>query len=150
MEKRYTNGKDKDFIELCELLDEYLDEIVGGRKQREEYNRYNTLEDIHDVILIYEDGKAIACGSFKEYERHVAELKRVYVRKANRKNGIGKMLVNELEERAKEKGYTKLILETGKPLVEAIGLYKKMGFEIISNYGQYENMQGSICMAKDL
>lgn len=150
MEKKYTDGTNKDFILLCQMLDEYLNEVVGGEKQKTQYVQYNTLESIHDVLIIYEEGKAIACGSFKEYEPHVAELKRVYVRKENRRGGMGQLLLEELEKAAKAKGYSKMILETGKPLVGAISFYKKMGFEVIPNYGQYKEMKESVCMAKCL
>jgi len=148
MEIVYTDGKNKDFIELCRLLDENLDEIAGGRKQREQYVQYNTLEDINDVVLIYEDGIAVGCASFKYYDEGTAEVKRVFVRKEYRGRGISKQLMNFIEERAKGKGFSKLILETGALLVEAMGLYNKMGYKVIENYGPYKCMKDSICMEK--
>lgn len=146
----YTNGENEDFINLCQMLDDYLNEIVGGEKQRSQYVRYNKLDDIHDVILIYEDELPIACASFKFYEEGVAELKRVYVHKAYRGRGLSLILMGKLEEKAKEQGFHTLILETGKLLVEAGGLYKKIGYKIIDNYGQYKNMSDSVCMCKML
>jgi len=71
MEFIYTNGTDERFIRLCEALDDSLNEIVGGKKQREQYNTYNTLEAIHDVIVVVHEGIPIACGSFKEYSDRV-------------------------------------------------------------------------------
>ena len=55
-----------------------------------------------------------------------------------------------LENVAREQGFRYLILESGEPLVAAIALYKKIGYEIISNYGQYKDMPDSICMKKKL
>lgn len=55
-----------------------------------------------------------------------------------------------IEKRAKEKGFNKLILESGTPLVEAMGLYDKIGYIVIENYGQYKNMEDCICMGKIL
>ena len=150
MELISTDGKDKRFIELCSKLDEYLNDSVGGEKQKKEYNKYNTLDDIHDVILILDDDNPVACGSFKEYEKGCAELKRVFVKKEVRKQGLGRKLVEELEKKAKSQGYSKMILETGKALVSAQNLYLNLGFKIIENYGQYKNMSGSICMEKIL
>jgi GNAT superfamily N-acetyltransferase len=144
----YTNGKNSDFIELCKMLDDNLNEIVGGEKQREQYVQYNTLEDINDVILIYDDKGPVACASFKFYDEHTAEVKRVFVCKAHRGKGIAKQLMGVLEKRAKDKGYSRLILETGSPLVEAMALYKKTGYQITENYGQYKDMKDSICMQK--
>ncbi len=39
-----------------------------------------------------------------------------------------------------------MILETGRKQVEAISLYKKLGFHVIENYGQYIGDDNSICM----
>ena len=81
MNIRYTDGKDIDFIHLCQLLDESLDELVGGKEQRKNYHQYNTLEHIHDVFVAYDNSTPIGCASFKMHKDKVAEVKRVFVRK---------------------------------------------------------------------
>lgn len=150
MEIVFTDGNDKRFEDLCNELDNYLNYIVKGETQREQYNQYNTLENIHDVILITENGKAVSCGSFKEYEPGIAEIKRVFTKESFRNRGYGKTILCALEKRALNKGYKKLILETGLLLKEAHEMYLDFGFHIIKNYGQYINMSESICMEKDL
>lgn len=55
-----------------------------------------------------------------------------------------------LENAAREKGYRYLILESGEPLISAMALYRKIGYEIIPNYGQYKDMKDSVCMRKRL
>jgi putative acetyltransferase len=55
-----------------------------------------------------------------------------------------------LESSAKEKGYVSIILESGEPLVAAMGLYRSIGYEAIPNYGQYVNMSDCVCMKKAL
>ena len=47
-------------------------------------------------------------------------------------------------------GYAKALLETGKGQPEAIGLYRKFGYQIIANYGPYRGMENSLCMQKHL
>lgn len=147
---QYTNGNSQDFIRLCQLLDESLNELVGGEEQRKEYNQYNKLDHIHDVILICENDTPVACGAFKYYEEGVAEVKRVFVRKEFRGQGISKLVMQQLEEKAREQGFDSLILETGKPLAAAIGLYSSLGYQVIDNYGQYKNLPLSVCMLKDI
>lgn len=147
---QYTNGNNQDFIRLCQLLDESLNELVGGEDQRKEYNQYNKLDHIHDVILICENDTPVACGAFKYYEEGVAEVKRVFVRKEFRGQGISKLLMQQLEEKAREQGFDSLILETGKPLTAAIGLYSSLGYQVIDNYGQYKNLPMSVCMLKNI
>jgi len=46
--------------------------------------------------------------------------------------------------------FGKCILETGKKQPEAIALYKKSGYKIIDNYGQYADVENSICFEKKL
>lgn len=143
----YVNSANDDFIKLCVLLDNSLNEASGG-KNREYYKQYNSLVQIHDVFLAYEDEIPIACASFKYFEDGVAEVKRVFVKPGYRGKGISKLLMKQLEEKAKELGYLKLILETGAKFEAAIGLYKSLGFQVINNYGQYKDIKDSICMEK--
>lgn len=100
MELIFTDGNNKRFIDLCHELDEYLNRIVGCEKQREQYIQYNELENIHDVALIIENGEAIACGSFKEYEPDTAEIKRVFTKESCRNHGCSKSIMGALEKRA--------------------------------------------------
>ncbi|MNY02594.1 Acetyltransferase (GNAT) family protein [compost metagenome] len=65
-----------------------------------------------------------------------------------RGKGIAYKVLEELETWAKELGYSAYILETGQKMVEAIKLYEKAGYHRIPNYGQYENIESSVCMAK--
>ena len=146
----YTDGSNSDFVQLCYMLDCYLNEIAGGEGNRSQYIQYNTLDDIKDVVLVYQKDEPIGCASFKYYDDKTAEVKRLFIKKEYRGNGISKQLMELLENRAKEKGYNKLILECGDPLVEAMGLYYSIGFKVIENYGQYKNMPESICMEKTL
>lgn len=150
MTVKYTDGKDPDFVQLCELLDDNLNELVGGEKQRTEYVQYNKLDHIHDVFITYEDGLPVGCASFKYYEEGTAEVKRVFVKKEYRGQGISRLLMEKIEQKAKEKGYQSLILETGKPMISAIRLYTNMGYQIVDNYGQYKDMPLSVCMGKNI
>ncbi len=145
-----TDGRNEDFVMLCGMLDENLNELVGGEQQRTQYTRYNTLEKIHDVIVLYDGKKPVGCAAFRHYEEGVAEMKRVFLQKEYRGMGHSKELIKRLEELAKSKGYQALILETGKPLKAAIGLYTGLGYQIIENYGQYKSMPLSVCMKKEI
>lgn len=145
-----TEGTDERFKHLCSKLDDYLNMIVGGEQQRTQYTKYNQLDSIHDVVLIIEDDKAVGCGSFKKYDDQTAELKRVYVSEEYRGKRYGRVILEQLESIAKNKGYKSLILETGRPLEQAKNLYTNMGYKIIDNYGQYVDMKDSICMEKIL
>lgn len=150
MEYKRTDGTDKDFIENCRRLDKDLDERVGKVIQREKYQKYNQLDKIKEAIVVYDENTLVGAGSIRKYDIQNVELKRIYISPLFRGRGIGTELVSRLMEWAKELGYQRMILETGERLTESCALYKKLGFEIIPNYGPYENMKESLCMARDL
>ena len=150
MKFEYTDGQNKDFIELCHGLDEFLNELVGGEENRAEYIQYNKLDDIHDVVIAYDNDIPVGSTSFKKYDDENAEVKRVFVKEEYRGQGISNELMKMLEQRAREKGFKYFILESGEPLVSAMALYRKIGYKVIPNYGQYVNMEESICMKKKL
>lgn len=146
----YTDGTNSDFIELCHSLDNYLNELVGGEENRAEYIPYNQLDDIHNVIIAYDDTIPVGSASFKKYDDECAEVKRVFVKQEYRGKGISNKLMELLENTAREQGIRYFVLESGEPLVAAMALYKKIGYKIIPNYGQYKDMPDSICMKKEL
>ena len=105
----YTNGENPDFIELCHYLDNFLNELVGGEKNRAEYIPYNKLDDIHDVIVAYDEDIPVGSAGFKKYDDECAEVKRVFIKREYRGKGISKKLMELLEERAKKEGYKYLL-----------------------------------------
>lgn len=145
-----TDGQDEAFARLCVLLDENLEEIVNGKFDRKKYVKYNQRDSIHDVIVIYREGEAVGCGAYKFYDEETVELKRIYIDKSLRGMGAGKELLRRLEADAKIAGFQYAVLETGELLEEAMGLYRKMGYKVIPNYGQYVDMPESICMGRKL
>ena len=146
----YTDGNDSRFIELCRQLDLFLTEIIGSDKQKTQYAQYNTLASIHDVVLVMEGDEAVGCGAIKQYDAHAMEMKRVFVKNECRHHGYGRIIVEALEILAKDKGFGKLILETGAPLIPAQKMYASCGFKPMDNYGQYEGMDSSVCMCKNI
>ena len=146
----YTDGHNIDFIFLCHALDDFLNAIVGGEKNRAQYIPYNAVDDIHDVIVMYDADKAIGCAGFKWHDAECAEVKRVFIRDEYRGYGLSKRLMDCLENAARCKGFSYLVLESGEPLVAAMALYRAIGYETIPNYGPYVDMPDSVCMKKNL
>jgi len=65
---------------------------------------------------------------------HFAEVKRLWVRPDLRREGIGMLLMNEIETHARELGYLTLFLETGPAQPEALSLYETHGWTEIERY----------------
>ena len=144
----HTDSRIKDFIKLIKLLDDDLNGQYG--ELQKQYDKHNKVDYINDVVIIYDDEVPVACGGFKEHDSESVEMKRVFVKKENRRQGLSKKVINELEKLVQAKGYKYAVLETGKKQIEAINLYKSSGYEMIENYGPYVGYENSICMKKDL
>jgi putative acetyltransferase len=143
-----TKSSDEDFISLTGCLDDELHKIYGDLQNF--YNRHNIIELNENVIVVYDDKIPAGCGCFKKFNEETIEIKRMFVKKDYRGRGISKIILKGLEKRAFEQGFKKAVLETGIKQAEAIGLYKKSGYQRIENYSQYEGIETSICMVKDL
>ena len=148
------SGNDSDFIENCYLLDLDLDRRLGRVVERKQYHQYNLLDDIKEAVVVYSGDEVVGAGALREYTyddiENAVELKRIFVREKFQGHGIGTRLVQELINWAKELGFKNIILETGELLQESCHVYKKLGFEIIKNYGPYVSMADSLCMKKIL
>jgi GNAT superfamily N-acetyltransferase len=141
-----TNSDNQDFIQLVKHLDADLAERDG--KDHSFYAQFNKIDQIKSVVLAYENDKPVGCGAIKEYASDTMEIKRMYTAPESRGKGIASRILHELEVWASELSYEKCILETGKKQPEAIGLYKKNGYKIIPNYGQYAEIENSLCFEK--
>jgi GNAT superfamily N-acetyltransferase len=138
-----TDSYDKNFTALVKSLDAYL-KITDG-EDHEFYNQYNSIDTLNHVIVAYKGDAFLGCGAIKRYNKDVVEIKRMYVKPNGRGLGIATKVLKALEVCAKELGYKKCILETGIRQVEAVNFYKKNEYKLISNYGQYANMEESLC-----
>lgn len=141
-----TDSENPDFIDLVQHLDADLAERDGS--EHAFYAQFNKIDKIKYVVLVYEKEKPVGCGAIKEYQPGVMEVKRMYTLPGHRGKGIASRVLNELESWTAELGYATCILETGKKQPEAIALYKKNGYQIIPNYGQYAEVEDSICFEK--
>lgn len=143
-----TDSDNTDFRELVALLD--ADLAIRDGAEHFFYAQFNKIDKIRHVVVAYENELAIGGGAFREYEPNVVEIKRMYVRVENRGCGIAGEILAELENWARELNYSECILETGVKQPEAIRLYQKSGYEIMPSYGQYLNVENSVCMRKSI
>ncbi len=143
-----TDAENRDFAALVKDLDIYLAEKDG--EEHSFYNQFNQIDRIKYAVVAYEDETALGCGAIKAYDAKTMEIKRMYVSPEARNNGIATSLLSALENWATELGSEKCILETGRRQPEAVSFYKRNGYKLIPNYGQYAGMQNSVCFEKRL
>ncbi|MCC5930580.1 MAG: GNAT family N-acetyltransferase [Cyclobacteriaceae bacterium] len=143
-----TNSDNKDFRNLIVELDKDL--ATRNGEANDFFVQFNGIEHIKNAVVAYKDNLPVGCGAIKEYDEKTLEIKRMYVPLEMRGKGVAVIVLKELENWAKELGYEKCIMETGDKMHEAIGLYRKSNYRVIPNYGQYQNVESSICFEKIL
>ena len=141
-----TDSNNQVFINLVKFLD--ADLAIRDGDEHTFYNQFNKIDAIKHVVVAYENEQPLGCGAIKEYEPTTMEIKRMYVTPNSRGKGIATKILTALEVWAAEMDFKICVLETGKKQPEAIGLYKKNGYKIISNYGQYKGVENSVCFEK--
>lgn len=149
-----TTSDNPDFINLVKQLDAYL-KITDG-DEHNFYNQFNNIDVLKHVVVCYVEDTgsssaqsvAVGCGAFKKFNEQTVEIKRMFVDKSYRNQGIAKNVLQELENWATEIGNKKCILETGKRQVEAVQFYHKCNYKVTPNYGQYTKMVNSVCFEK--
>lgn len=139
-------SENPDFRTLVQLLDQDLAARDGA--EHGFYAQYNGIALIRHAVVAYRDEAPVGCGAFKEFEPGTVEIKRMYVRPDYRQQGVARAVLGELETWAAELVYATAVLETGKRQPEAIALYKRCGYDLTPNYGQYVGVENSVCMLK--
>ncbi|HYZ83555.1 MAG TPA: GNAT family N-acetyltransferase [Bryobacteraceae bacterium] len=111
-------------------------------------------DEVHDghgaFLVAYVDSGPAGCGALRTIDAGVGEIKRMYVRPAERGRGVGRALLTAIEMEARSLGLRRLVLETGIRQPEAIALYRRAGFAPIDAFGEYVDSPLSVCLAKDL
>lgn len=81
-------------------------------------------------------GEPVGCGGYRTYDKdeQIAEVRKMYVRPAERGLGLGRQLLSQLEHEAADHGARRMLLETGALNTSAIGLYTASGYEAIPSY----------------
>jgi GNAT superfamily N-acetyltransferase len=143
-----TDSSNIDFQNLVKLLD--ADLAIRNGDKHAFYDQFNKIDMIKNCIVIYIDKIPAACGAFKKFEENTVEIKRMYTNPKFRKKGLATAIVKELEIWAKESDYKKAVLESSLKQNEALSVYEKSGYHRIPNYGQYIEIDESVCYEKIL
>ena len=88
-------------------------------------------------------GAPVGCGGIRRLEDSAAgirfEIKHLFLRPETRGQGWGKVILDELERRARRWNASELVLDTHHTLAAAGTLYARSGFEQIERYNDNPN-----------
>lgn len=142
-----TNPDDIEVEPLIEALSAELEQRFGssGKNSFQEWDESNKQFVFVKAIL---DNEVVGCGAIRPISNEIAEIKRMYA-KYNRQ-GIGKAVLDYLENKASLLGYKEVWLETRRINHEACAFYLKYHYQEIPNYGKYIGNEKAICFGKSL
>ena len=85
-------------------------------------------------IVGWWNGEAVCCGGVKRLDEKTCEIKKMYVVPEARGRGVARALLEALEEKAREQGYTVSRLDTGPRQSRAQLMYERAGYAPIENF----------------
>jgi putative acetyltransferase len=105
------------------------------------------------LLVALLDGQPAGCGALRRLRDvdypNACEMKRLYVPRALRRFGLGRLIAQQLIDLATQAGYSTLLLDTLDDMEAARGLYASLGFEEIPPY-YYNPIPGAHYLKVDL
>lgn len=94
----------------------------------------------------------LAVGALREIDAEHGEIKSMHTTRSARGRGIGRLMLDHLLEVARERGYSRVSLETGtmEAFAPARRLYESVGFVVTPPFGPYWENEYSVCMTLEL
>jgi putative acetyltransferase len=90
------------------------------------------------LLLAYADEQLAGCGALRPLtdvdHANACEMKRLFVRRAFRRFGLGRLLAQALIDHAAGAGYSAMLLDTLDEMESARELYASLGFEEVAPY----------------
>ncbi len=101
------------------------------------------------LYLALYGGNPAGCIALRSLELGICEMKRLYVRSAFRRKGIGRALSELLIDEAKAAGYLRMRLDSIESMSAAIALYRSLGFQEIPAY-RHNPIPGAVFLELEL
>ena len=146
----WTDGSNEDFHRFYLKTEEYYSSLVGGLKNRTAFVPYNESESVTDVLLAVCDHTAVGCAGLRRHSDREAELKRVWVDPEYRGQQIALEMMRRIEDKAREYGFRRIVLQTREKMSNAVKMYRQLGYTQIENYPPYDKLEGAICFSKEI
>lgn len=116
-----------------------------GVPLEDEFDTFDKLNDVCHHILVYFNEIPVGTGRIR-FVDNIGKLERICILQPYRKHGLGKVIIQTLEEIAREKEISKVKLH-GQTHAE--GFYNKLGYHTSSDVFMEDDIP-HILMTKDL
>jgi len=134
--------------ELIAELDTYLQGFYPDESNHLDSVEVLSQENVH-MMGAFVDGELAGIGAVKVFDDY-GEMKRLYVKPEFRGQGLGRMLMGEMENYLMNLGIRQAKLETGIYQYEAIALYRQLGYVDCPPFGDYGEDPYSVYMVKNI
>jgi GNAT superfamily N-acetyltransferase len=131
-----------DAVALTEAAQEFYVRLYGGPDETP-FTPWE-FSPPHGAFLVgYLDDEPVVMGGWRftpgviPGAEHPAEIKRMFVREDRRGLGLARRMLAALEADAAAAGADWMVLETGRPQVAAVALYRSSGYADIEGFGYY-------------
>lgn len=102
-----------------------------------------------ELVLVgaRDDGQLLGVGALREFDEQTGEVKSMHTAAAARGRGVARAILDDLLRRCRERGYSRVLLETGsmQEMAPARSLYESVGFVRRSPYGHYTDNGINLC-----
>ncbi|XP_022074854.2 putative N-acetyltransferase 8B [Acanthochromis polyacanthus] len=143
------------FIYYCsyELYDSYVREHLRTDMQDIPGNYLSRPDDCFWVAEAEVDGRPEVLGTGAVVVKHSGKEKhgwlcRMMVSQQCRRLGLGRRLAQTGVDFCKERGFSKVVLETSSTQMPAVALYNKLGFSIVASHTETEAPSWIVLLAR--
>ena len=158
IELTHTNGLDPRSLALRTAMDTETFGLYAGdfqtmpteERARRDAALHTDQKDLTEVVIAAERGVDLGHAALRPLADGGYEVKKVFVFPHARGRGLSRILMKEIEDVARAKGETRIVLQTGVKQLEAIALYAAIGYEPIGSYGPYAGFDDWVFMGKSL
>lgn len=125
-------------FQICQELFEATPEVIKTYDPMLDIDRAQAdyCDQQGTFLIVMDENTVVGCGGIKHLNSQICELKRMWLQKNYRGQGLGFKLAKMLLDFAKQAGYKIIRLDVFDPnkQTSAIAFYQKLGFYSIDRY----------------